>query len=106
MGMTARSELAAAFTEATLKVGMGEDDPDNYGPPAFAFRLYNLPRCRLEARPNARPPKDGWIGIMYRSKASGGYCQAGVGAFKDGCWTDGRGKPDEGDLYWTAIVDE
>lgn len=42
---------------------------------------------------------------MYRREGDTLH-QAGVGAFKDGRWTNSKGKPLEGDLFWTAMVDE
>jgi hypothetical protein len=103
--MTARSDLAGAFRKAVVDLVPRPDDLDHLGPPAFTFRAYGMPNCIFEARPISTPPQDGWVGIMYRAAPGGGYRQAGVGVFQDGCWHNDKRKPIEGDLYWTAVVD-
>ena len=103
--MTARDKLAAAFKAAVIEAGPRHDDLEQLGPPTFAFRAYGLPNVRFEGRPISTPPKDNWVGIIYRPTAEGGYRQAGVGMFKDGRWLNANRRSIDGDIYWTAIVD-
>lgn len=105
--MTARSELRGALVEAVASVaGVQSDEADRCGPPVLVFRVPGVRTVRFECRPLSSPPRDNWVGLMYRSLPGGGLRQAGVGQFKDGRFTNDKGKPLEGDLFWTAIVDE
>lgn len=85
---------------------MTDDEADRCGPPAHVFRSPCVPGIRFECRPiSTEPPPSAAVGILYRRE--GKYLrQVGVGAFKGGRWTNGRGVPLDGDFYWTATVDE
>lgn len=85
---------------------MTEDEADRCGPPTFVFRSPYLREIRFEGRPiSVEPPPSAAVGLMYRRNGNH-VVREGIGAFKDGRWTNGRGKPLQGDLYWTAMVDE
>lgn len=105
--MSNSNDLRSSIVEAVAKVsGVEPQAANRCGPPALVFRVTGLRRYRFECRPISRPPQEHWVGLMYRPTPDGGARQAGVGIFKDGSWTNDKGKPLEGELYWTAIVDE
>lgn len=80
-------------------------DVDRFGPPAFVTRTPLLRGTRVEGRPISRHPPDNTVTVMFR-RTGDKFVQCGVGVFKDGCWKNDKRKPLEGDLYWTALVDE
>lgn len=72
--------------------------------PYCVFRAEGLRGFRFECRPIAEPPTPaGAVSILYR-REGGRLRQCGVGAFREGVWTNSRGAPLEGDLFWTLMV--
>lgn len=84
-----------------------DDQLERCGPPAFVIRTPYLRGYRFEGRPIGKePPPPFAVSIMYRREGPY-FKQAGVGAFKDGKWTNGKGRElDPANLHWTAMVDE
>lgn len=101
--MNARTELGQAFARAVAAVA---EDADCHGPPLCTFRSPYLPGVRFELRPISMAPCDKAVAILYR-REGGNFRQAGVGVFKEGLWTNDRGKPLSGEgLHWALMVGE
>ena len=84
---------------------MTADEADRCGPPRLVFRSPAMPGFRFECRPVSAEPPDKTVAFMYRRNGEG-YRQSGVGVFRDGAWTNDKGKPLEGELLWAAMIDE
>lgn len=103
---SARQQLSDAFKRSVADTATEADDLDRYGPPVCIIRTSQMNGIRFELRPiSVEPPARHSVTFMYRRKDNA-FHAAGVGAFKLGRWTNGRGKSLDGDLYWTAMVDE
>ena len=84
---------------------MSPDELDRCGPAYCVVRSQFAPGWRFECRPISAEPPEKTVAIMYRRNDKV-LRQCGVGVFQDGRWTNDKGKPLEGDLFWTHMVKE